>query len=54
MPGPGRVCFYLRTLGGTLAAEADEGDLGEMKHALSPLFRAGHDVSAAIRELEPE
>ena len=40
LPGRGRVRFYLRTFQGTLSAEADEQDLGQMRHALSPLFHA--------------
>jgi hypothetical protein len=53
-PEPGRVRFYLRTYEGTLTAEADEDDLGEMRHPLSPLFHAGHDVITAVREATPD
>jgi hypothetical protein len=49
LPAEGRVRFYLRTFNGTLTAEAAEEDLGEMRHALSPFFHAGHEVIAAIR-----
>ena len=49
LPAVGRVRFYARTFGGTLSAEADEQDLGEMRHGLSALFHAGHDVITAVR-----
>ena len=49
LPAVGRVRFYMRTFGGTLTAEADEQDLGEMRHGLSALFHAGHDVITAVR-----
>lgn len=52
-PESGRVRFYVRTYNGTLTAEADEEDLGEMRHPLSPVFHAAHDVIAAIREAAP-
>jgi hypothetical protein len=50
LPGVGRVRFYLRSFDGTLTAEADEQDLGEMRHPLSELFHAGHAVIAAVRQ----
>jgi len=50
LPTAGRVRFYLRTFGGTVGAEADEQDLGHMRHQLSPLFHAAHGTIAAIRE----
>jgi hypothetical protein len=50
MPSVGRVRFFLRTFAGTLTAEADEEDLGEGRHPLSPLFHAGHEVITAVRE----
>ena len=53
LPEPGRVRFYLRTFEGTLTAEADEQDLGEMRHPLSPFFHAGHNVIGAVREATP-
>ena len=49
LPAAGRVRFCLRTFQGTLTAEADEDDLGEMRHELSGLFHAGHDVITAVR-----
>jgi hypothetical protein len=53
LPKPGRVRFYVRTFERTLTAEADEQDLGEMRHPLSPLFHAGHNVIGAVREATP-
>jgi hypothetical protein len=53
-PDVGRVRFYVRTFTGTLGAEADEEDLGEDRHRLSPLFHAGHAVITAVRESTPE
>jgi hypothetical protein len=50
LPGVGRVRIYLRTFGGTFGAEADEQDLGNMRHQLSKLFHAAHATIAAIRE----
>jgi hypothetical protein len=52
-PGVGQVRFYLRTFIGTLSAEANEEDLGEGRHTLSPLFHAAHSVIAAVRESTP-
>lgn len=54
LPTPGRVRFYLRTFRGTLTADCDEQDLGEMRHPLSPVFHAGHAVISAVREASPE
>jgi hypothetical protein len=48
-PEPGRVRFYLRTAQGTVGSEASEQDLGYRRHALSPLFHAGHAVVTAVR-----
>ena len=50
LPAVGRVRFYLRTFGGTLSAEADEQELGHMRHQLSALFHAAHATITAIRE----
>ena len=50
LPAVGRVRFYLRTFGGTLTADADKDDLGDMRHGLSGLFHAGHDVISAVRQ----
>ena len=53
VPEVGHVRFYLRTFGGTVGAAADEDDLGEGRHPLSPLFHAAHAVIAATREATP-
>jgi hypothetical protein len=54
LPAVGRVRFYARTFDGLLTAEADEQDLGENRHPLSPLFHLGHAVIAAVREASPD
>ena len=54
LPGVGQVRFYLRTFTGTVSAEANEEDIGEGRHTLSPLFHAAHSVIAAIREATPD
>ncbi|HEY0078829.1 MAG TPA: hypothetical protein VGB73_09310 [Pyrinomonadaceae bacterium] len=48
-PSVGQVKFYVRTRDGVLTAEADENELGEGKHPLSPLFYAGHEVLTQLR-----
>jgi hypothetical protein len=48
-PEPGHVRFYIRTAQGTVGGEASEQKLGYQKHALSPLFQAGHAVVTAVR-----
>lgn len=50
LPAVGRVRLYLRTFGGTLSAEADEEELGHMRHQLSALFHSAHATITAIRE----
>ena len=54
LPDVGRVRFYARTVEGLLSAEAAEKDLGEGRHALSPLFHAGHDVIGHLREISEQ
>jgi len=54
LPALGRVRFYLVGADGTRTAEAAEQDLGNHRHALSPLFHLGHAVISAIREHAPE
>lgn len=49
LPAIGRVRFYLLTFTGVLTAEADEQDLGNMRHTLSPLFHKGHEVIGHVR-----
>ncbi|MCW2750713.1 MAG: hypothetical protein JWR83_1823 [Aeromicrobium sp.] len=48
-PGIGEVRFQFLTFGGGLTASASEDDLGNQRHALSPLFFAGQDVITQIR-----
>lgn len=50
LPEVGRVRFYVRTFKGTLSAEANEEDLGEGRHTLSPVFHAAHRVISAVRD----
>jgi hypothetical protein len=54
LPDVGRVRFYLRTFQGMRGAEADEEDLGEDRHQLSPLFHAAHEVIGMIRQVSPK
>jgi len=49
LPRAGRTIFYVLTDSGVFSAEADENDLGEQRHALSPLFYAGQDVITQLR-----
>jgi hypothetical protein len=51
LPDAGRVRFYARTFDGLKTAEADEKELGEGRHRLSPLFHAGHQVIAYLRQI---
>jgi len=48
-PKPGRVRFYVRTFQTMLTAEADEQDLGKLRHKLGPVFHAGHAVITQMR-----
>ena len=50
LPEIGRVRFYVRTFGGTLAAEASEDEISENRHSLGRLYAAGHRLITAIRE----
>ena len=54
VPGVGRVRFYVRTFQGLMGAEADENELGEGRHTLSPVFHAAHWVISAVRESTPQ
>jgi hypothetical protein len=53
LPGSGRVRFHVLTPRGVHAAEVDREDLGE-SHALSPLFYAGQEVVAQMRQVQAE
>jgi hypothetical protein len=48
-PEAGRVKFYVLTRGGVYTVEAGEGELVSGRHALFPLFRAGHEVLTGLR-----
>ncbi len=50
-PAVGRVTFYVLTFNGVLTAEADQNELGAGKHALSPLFYAGHEIITQLRQI---
>ena len=54
LPPVGVVKFYVRTSAVVLTAEAAEQDLGEGRHPLSPVFYAGHNVIAAVRQAAPQ
>lgn len=49
LPAEGRTVFYVLTNSDVFTAEADEEALGEERHALSPLFHAGHEVITPLR-----
>jgi hypothetical protein len=49
LPAEGTVQFVAVTAGGLLGAVASAAELGERRHALSPLFYGGHAVIAQIR-----
>jgi hypothetical protein len=49
LPSEGTVQFVAVTPGGLLGAVVPAADLGERRHALSPLFYAGHDVITQVR-----
>lgn len=53
LPATGRVRFYVRTFSGLKTAEADEQELANEGHPLSPIFLAAHGVITAIREGNP-
>lgn len=52
LPAPGRTRFHVLTDRGILAAEASEDDLGEGRHALSPLFYAAHELITEMRMVD--
>jgi hypothetical protein len=51
LPLEGRTVFYFLTDDGVRSADALEDDLGENRHALSPLFHRGHRVITELRAL---
>jgi len=52
LPDVGKVKFYVLTYEGVLSIKVDERDLAEDRHRLSPLFFAGHEVIAQLREVD--
>jgi hypothetical protein len=52
LPAPDAVLFRALTYGGRRAAQAAELELSSLRHSLSPLYVAGHDVITALREAE--
>lgn len=52
LPKDGQTIFYLLTDAGVFTVSAPEQDLGEERHAWSPLFHAGHDVIGQYRLIE--
>lgn len=52
LPENGQTIFYLLTDVGVFTANASEEDLGEQRHAWSPLFYAGHEVITQYRTME--
>lgn len=52
LPKDGQTIFYLLTDAGVFTASASEQDLGEERHAWSPLFHAGHEVIGQYRIIE--
>ncbi len=49
LPREGRTRFTLVSEDGLFVAEAEEAELGEKRHALSPLFLQGHRLLAYVR-----
>jgi hypothetical protein len=49
LPLVGTVKFYIFTFSGVYTADVDEFDLGERKHAFSPLYDLGQDVITQLR-----
>ena len=49
IPEPAQTTFYVLTDSGILTGGAAENDLGYGRHALSPLFHAGHEVITQLR-----
>lgn len=52
LPKDGQTTFYLLTDSGVFTASAPEEDLGEERHAWSPLFHAGHEAITQYRTVE--
>jgi hypothetical protein len=54
LPTVGRVRFYVLTFSGALTLDVDENELGDGRHALSPLFYSGQDVIAQFRAIQEQ
>ncbi len=54
LPAKGHTRFYVITPDAVLTADADENDLGEGQHALSPLFYAGQELITEMRLSEEQ
>lgn len=52
LPEPSYTRFYLLTGNGVLTAEAKEDDLGNNRHALSPLFYKGQELISEVRAVD--
>ena len=51
LPALGLTKFYFLTFDGVRTVEGKEDDMGNNRHALSPLFHKAHDLIGAAREL---
>jgi hypothetical protein len=51
IPETGQTIFYALTDTGVLTGGGQENDLGYGHHQLSPLFHAGHEVIAQLRQM---
>jgi hypothetical protein len=51
-PKSGQTVFYILSDGGVFTESAPEEDLGEDRHAWSPLFYAGHEVIGQYHMIE--
>ena len=49
LPSIERVRFHVLTFSGAFTADGDEKELGDGRHALSPLFYSAHEVITQLR-----
>jgi hypothetical protein len=54
VPAQGRMRFHALTFAGPQTAEVTEDDMSDEAHPLFPLFHAGHEVIAAIRQVSDQ
>jgi len=52
VPTDGLTKFYFLTFDGVRTVEGKEDDMGNNRHALSPLFHKAHELIGAARELD--